>query len=118
MRKVAAITATLAVALGTLTACSGDSAYCDELKANQDAASAKTADIKATIDKMKKVRDKAPSDVQDDWDTLIGYLEKSEEAKGDPSKAGDIAAEVGKVTAATEAITKHAKDSCKIELKA
>ncbi len=118
MRKVAAITATLAVALGTLTACSGDSAYCDELKANQDATSANAGDINATLDKMKKVRDKAPSDLQDDWDTLIGYLEKSQAAKGDPAKAGEMAAEAGKVSTATEAITKHAKDSCKIELEA
>lgn len=37
---------------------------------------------------------------------------------GDPAKAGELASEAGKITEATNAITQHAKDSLKIELKA
>jgi hypothetical protein len=117
MRKVAAITAVLTVGLGTLTACSGgDKAYCNELKANENATKAGTGDVKSTIDTMKKVRDKAPSEVKDDWDVLIDYLQKLEDAKGDPTKAGDIAGDAGKTETAAKNISKHAKDSCNIDL--
>lgn len=117
MRKLAAMTAVLMMGLGSLTACSGSSsAYCDMLKDNSDAAKADATDLKASIDKMKKARDKAPSDVKDDWDVLIDYLEKSEAAKGDPAKAAELAKDAGKVGPATEAISKHAKDSCKIDI--
>jgi hypothetical protein len=117
MRKVAAIAAVLSISLGGLTACSSSSAYCDELKKNEDAAKADASDMKSTIDKMKKVKDKAPSEVKGDWQVLIDYLEKSEAAKGDPSKAKDLTAQAGKITTASQNITKHAKDKCNIELK-
>jgi hypothetical protein len=116
MRKVAAITAVLTISLGGLTACSGGSnAYCDELKKNQDAAS--TGADESTIDKMKKVKDKAPSEVKADWQVLIDYVEKAEAAKSDPSKTKDLAAQAGKIKTASDAITKHAKDKCNLELK-
>jgi hypothetical protein len=116
MRKFAAVCAVLTIGLGALTACSGDSAYCDALKSNEDAAKASSANIKDSIDKMKEVRDKAPSEVQDDWDVLIDYLQRSEDAKGDPEQAGDLAKDADKVTTATQNISKHAKDSCKIDI--
>jgi len=117
MRKVAAMAAVLTFSLAGLTACSGSSAYCDELKQNQDAAKPDAGDMKPTLDKMKKVRDKAPSEVKDDWTVLIHYLEASEAAKGNTSKMKDLAAQTSKISSASQAITKHAKDTCKIELK-
>ncbi len=117
MRKVAAMAAVLTFSLAGLTACSGSSAYCDELKKNQDAAKPDAGDMKPTLDKMKKVRDKAPSEVKDDWTVLVDYLEASEAAKGDPSKVQDLASQASKVSEASQKITKHAKDTCKIELK-
>ena len=116
MRKLAALTAVLTIGLGTLTACSSDGAYCDELKANENAAQADASDINGTLDKMKKVRDKAPSDVKDDWDVLIDYLQKLQDAKGDPGKAGEMVKDVEKVGTASKNISQHAKDSCKIDI--
>lgn len=117
MRKLAAMTAVLMMGLGSLTACSGSSsAYCDMLKDNSDAAKADASDLDASIKKMKDARDKAPDDLKDDWKTLIDYLEKTQAAKGDPAKTAELASDAGKVGPATEAISKHAKDTCKIDI--
>lgn len=115
MRKIAALAAVVTISLGALTACSGG-AYCSSLKDNLDAAKASQSDIPAAIEKMKKLRDDAPSDIKKDWDALIGFMEKSEAAKKDTSKAGELAAESAKIQAAAENIEKHAKDECKVTL--
>lgn len=116
MRKIAAVTAVLVIGTGALTACSGSAdAYCDELKSNQDSVKADD-DPSKSLDLMKKVRDKAPSQVKGDWDTLIDFVEKTEAAKGDTTKTADLAKDASKVTTATQNISKHAKDSCKIDI--
>ncbi len=116
MRKVAAVTAALTIGMGALTACSGGgSAYCDELKSNNDAV-APGADPSQSLELMRKVRDKAPSEVKGDWDTLIDFIEKTQTAKGDATKTADLAKDASKVTTATQNISKHAKDSCKIDI--
>lgn len=116
MRKVAAVAAALTIGMGALTACSGGGgAYCDELKSNEKAVSP-SDDPSESLALMKKVRDKAPSEVKDDWDTLIDFIEKSQAAKGDATKTADLAKDATKVTEATKNISDHAKDSCKIDI--
>jgi hypothetical protein len=120
MRKVAALAAVVTLGIGTLTACSGGD-YCGELKSYAE--SAKGLDIKdsAAVDKMrdeaKKVSKSAPDDLKDDWKVLLDYAEKASEAKGDTAKLGELFKSDGeKIKAASEAIDKHAKDTCKIDL--
>lgn len=120
MRKVAALAAVVTMSVGTLTACSGGD-YCGELKSYAE--SAKNLDIKdtAAVDKMrdeaKKVSKSAPDDLKDDWKTLLDYAEKVSEAKGDTGKLTELAKNDGeKIKAASDAIAKQAKDTCKVDL--
>lgn len=120
MRKVAALAAVVTMSVGTLTACSGGD-YCGELQNYAEAS--KNLDIKdsAAVDKMigeaKKVSKSAPDDLKDDWKTLLDYAEKVSEAKGDTTKLTELAKSDGdKVKAASDAISKQAKDTCKIDL--
>ena len=120
MRKVAALAAVVTMSLGTLTACSGGD-YCSELQNYAEAV--KNLDIKdtAAVDKMrdeaKKLSKSAPDDLKDDWKTVIDYAEKAQDAKGDTNKLLELAKSDGdKITPAMQAITKQAKDSCKIDL--
>ena len=117
MRKVAAIAAALALGTGAVTACSGDdNAYCDELRTTANVVKPGDNESAKSIDLMKKVRDKAPSEVEDDWTTMIEFVEKSQAAEGDATKLAELAKDAGKVTTATQNISKHAKDSCKIDI--
>ena len=120
MRKVAALAAVVTVSLGTLTACSGGD-YCGELQ--NYAESAKNLDVKdsAALDKMlgeaKKVSKSAPDDLKDDWKIVIEYAEKAKYANGDTAKLSELAKNDGaKIAPAMEAITKQAKDTCKVTL--
>jgi hypothetical protein len=120
MRKVAALAAVVTVSLGTLTACSGGD-YCGELQNYAEAS--KNLDVKdsAALDKMlgeaKKVSKSAPDDLKDDWKIVIDYAEKAKDAKGDSAKLGELFKKDGeKIAPAMEAITKQAKDTCKVTL--
>jgi hypothetical protein len=120
MRKVAAIAAAVTMGAGLLTACSsGD--YCGDLKNYVDAA--KNLDIKDSnavgkmLDQAKKVSKSAPDDLKDDWKIVIDYAEKAQDAKGDMTKLTELAKNDGaKITPAMAAITKQAKDTCKIDV--
>lgn len=120
MRKVAALAAVVTMSVGTLTACSGGD-YCNELKSY--AAAAKGLDIKDTkaVDKMreeaKKVSKSAPDDLKDDWKIVLDYADKAKDANGDTGKLTELAKSDGaKIQPAFEAISKHAKDTCKVEV--
>jgi hypothetical protein len=120
MRKVAALAAVVTMSLGTLTACSGGD-YCGELQNYAEAA--KNLDIKdsAALDKMlteaKKVSKSAPDDLKDDWKIVIDYAEKAKDAKGDTAKLSELFKNDGdKIKPAMDAITKQAKDTCKVTL--
>lgn len=120
MRKVAALAAVVTIGVGGLTACSGDD-YCGELKSYAEAA--KTADGKDSkvfeemLDETEKVADAAPDDLQDDWKVLLDYGKKAKDAQRDQTKLTELAKNEGqKIGAASEAISKHAKDTCKVEL--
>ncbi|MET9271769.1 hypothetical protein [Kribbella sp. NPDC003557] len=120
MRKLAALAAVVTMSVGALTACSGGD-YCADLKGYVD--SAKDVDIKNAdqvgkmLTEMKKVSKSAPKDLEDDWKVVIDYAEKAQDAKGDTNKLMELAKSDGsKVQPAMEAITKQAKDTCKIDL--
>lgn len=120
MRKVAALAAVVTLSVGTLTACSGGD-YCGELQNYAEAV--KDLDIKdsAAVDKMRgeaeKLSKSAPDDLKDDWKAVLDYAEKASEAKGDTGKLTELAKNDGqKIAAASEAIAKQAKDTCKVEI--
>ena len=120
MRKLAALAAVVTMSAGVLTACSGGD-YCGDLKGYVD--SAKDVDIKNAdqvgkmLDSMKTVSTSAPDDLKDDWKTVIDYAEKAQDANGDTNKLLELAkADGSKIQPAMEAITKQAKDTCKIDL--
>jgi len=120
MRKLAALAAVVTISAGVLTACSGGD-YCGDLKGYVD--SSKNLDIKDSdavgkmLDQAKKVSKSAPDDLKDDWKTVIDYAEKAQDAKGDTNKLLELAKSDGdKITPAMQAITKQAKDTCKIDL--
>jgi hypothetical protein len=109
------------MSVGILTACSGGGDYCNELKAY--ATAAKGLDIKdaKAVDKMreeaKKVSKSAPDDLKDDWKVVLDYAEKAKDANGDTTKLTELAkADGDKIKPASDAIAKHAKDTCKLEL--
>jgi hypothetical protein len=120
MRKLAALAAVVTMSAGVLTACAGGD-YCGDLKGYVD--SSKSLDIKDSdavgkmLDQAKKVSKSAPDDLKDDWKTVIDYAEKAQDAKGDTNKLVELAKSDGdKITPAMQAITKQAKDTCKIDL--
>jgi hypothetical protein len=120
MRKVAALAAAVTIGAGLLTACSGGD-YCGDLK--NFAESSKDLDVKNAdavgkmLDQAKKVSKSAPDDLKDDWKVVIDYAEKAQDAKGDTGKLTELAKNDGeKVTPAMDAITKQAKDTCKVDV--
>ena len=59
----------------------------------------------------------APSELKDDWSTLLAYAKKARDAKGDTAKLTELSKSEGaKMGEASSAIAKHAKDTCKIDL--
>ena len=120
MRKVAALAAVVTLSVGTLTACSGGN-YCSELQNYAEAV--KSLDIKdtAAVDKMrdeaKKLSKSAPDDLKDDWKTVLDYADKAKDANGDTAKLTELAKNDGtKIAAASTAIAKQAKDTCKVDI--
>jgi hypothetical protein len=120
MRKLAALAAVVTISVGGLTACSGGD-YCGDLKSYTEAA--KDVDIKNSdqvgkmLDQAEKVSKSAPDDLKDDWKVVIDYAEKAQDAKGDTAKLQELAKSDGaKIVPALQAITKNAKDTCKIDV--
>ncbi|MFB6721311.1 hypothetical protein ACFCV3_14160 [Kribbella sp. NPDC056345] len=120
MRKLGALAAAVTMSAVALTACSGGD-YCGDLQAY--AKSAKNLDAKNSdqvgkaLKDAEKVSKSAPSDLKDDWAVLLGYAKKAQEAKGDATKLTELSKSEGaKMGEASGAISKHAKDTCKIDL--
>jgi hypothetical protein len=120
MRKVAALAAVVTMSVGALTACSGGD-YCGELKSYAEAV--KGLDIKdsGAVDKMrgeaKKLSKSAPDDLKDDWKIVLDYADKAKDANGDQAKLTELAKGDGeKIAAASAAIAKQAKDTCKVDI--
>ncbi|TDU83504.1 hypothetical protein EV138_5968 [Kribbella voronezhensis] len=120
MRKVAALVAVVTLSVGTLTACSGGD-YCSELQNYAEAVKGLDIKDKAAVDKMrgeaKKLSKSAPDDLKDDWKTVLDYADKAKDANGDTAKLTDLAKKDGeKIAAASQAIAKQAKDTCKVNI--
>ncbi|MFD7159151.1 hypothetical protein ACFV9C_31455 [Kribbella sp. NPDC059898] len=121
MRKLAALAAVVTMSVGALTACSGGN-YCDDLKSYVDTGknldTKKPADLDKILAESKKVEKSAPKDLKDDWKVVVDYIGKVKDANGDTTKLAELAKTEGmtKIQAAQEAITKQAKDSCKIDM--
>ena len=120
MRKLAALAAVVTMSSCALTACSGGD-YCGDLKSYVE--TSKGLDMKDSgaidkvLDESKKVKKSAPKDLKDDWQTVIDYAQKVKDANGDTTKLSEIAkSELPKIQSAQEAITKQAKDTCKIDM--
>ena len=120
LRKVAALAAVMTMGIGTLTACSGGD-YCSELQNYAEAA--KNLDIKDSeavgkmLDEAEKVSKSAPDDLKDDWKIVLDYAEKAQDANGDMGKLTELAKSDGeKIAPAMEAISKQAKDTCKVTI--
>jgi hypothetical protein len=119
MRTVVMTATMIAVAAG-LTACTNEQAYCVDLAGY--AASAVSvdprnpADYTKILDDAKKLRESAPADVQDDWQQIVAFAEKAQNAGSDRVELARLSKDTGKVTAAYKAIASHAKDSCKVDL--
>lgn len=121
MRKVAALTAVLTIGFGTLTACSGGGDYCAELKSYATAAKGldpkDTKAVEKMMDEAEKVSESAPDDLKDDWKVLLDYADKVKDAEGDQAKLSEVAKnDSQKIIPASQAISKHAKDTCKVDL--
>ena len=147
-RPTALLGAGLLAASLTLTGCSGDSteAYCESLedaKADIDALDAGDPTVFASaVEKFREVADKAPKEVEDDWDVLLSGIEDIEAAFADAGlemdqlgdvMTGDIPEGVDmeklaglgetlndisgeEMNDATEAIEEHADEECGITL--
>jgi hypothetical protein len=119
MRTVV-MAATMMIAAAGLTACTEEQAYCADLAGY--AASAATvdprnpADYAKVLDDAKKIHDSAPAEVKDDWQQIITFAQKAQQAGSDRVELARLSKETGKVTAASKAIATHAKDSCKVDL--
>ncbi|HZX06143.1 hypothetical protein [Kribbella sp.] len=121
MRKLAALAAVVTMSVGALTACSGGN-YCDDLKSyvntGKNLDTKKAGDLDKILTESKKVKSSAPKDLKDDWQVLIDYIGKVKDANGDTTKLAELAksGDMSKIQTAQEAITKQAKDSCKIDM--
>jgi hypothetical protein len=118
MRKVAALAAVM-LSLGSLPACSG-SDYCGELKRYAESAKGSEASDPKAMEKMleegRKVAAAAPDDLKDDWKVLLDYAGKAKDANGDLTRIQELVKEVQGLPAALNAISEHARDSCKVDL--
>ncbi|TDD61217.1 hypothetical protein E1263_08505 [Kribbella antibiotica] len=120
MRKLVALAAAVTMSALALTACSGGD-YCGDLKAYAQSAKgldAKNSDaVGKALKDAEKVSKSAPSDLKDDWVVLLAYAKLAQEAKGDSAKLAELGkSQAEKMSVASAAIAKQAKETCKIDL--
>jgi hypothetical protein len=149
VRRTATLLAAVLVTAG-LTSCSSTKSYCSTLKDDQkqltklSTESAKpgkagTQALGDTVDVLSDLRDGAPDDISDEWDTLVDALQglltaikdsgasASEFAGGatpDGVTAGQLKAvqqaatelQTTRVQQAGASIEQHARDVCKVDL--
>ncbi len=115
MKRMASLAAVAIMAAGTLTACSGGGGYCDKLKDYDADETLADADFTSEegqqklIDVFNDLKGSAPSDLEDDYETVASGLEAQ--------KSGDVAdVDPKKLQAAFEAISKDAADNCDVDM--
>jgi 5'-deoxynucleotidase YfbR-like HD superfamily hydrolase len=156
VKRILSAVATAALGLCLLTACGGDNGnasgsgadYCKDLKSAKKEVDALKggdfSDLQKTTDAMHKLADEAPSEIKDDWKTLIDGVDKLVAAlkkaglddsdmatlqSGQIPDGVDMQALQGLMTEikaldtaefqkAGDDINKHAKDKCGVDLQA
>lgn len=109
MRRTGVFLASVVLALGALSACSGaDKEYCDKVKdlGNDFMSQASSGKAGENAAKFQEVADVAPDDVKDDWQTFADAMKALDE---DPSSA---ASKIGDIQSASTAIQKDIQDRC------
>ena len=155
MKRILSAVAAAALGLSLLTACgdNGDSKagggdYCNDLKsAKKEVDALKGGDLKdiqKTVDTMHQLADEAPSEIKDDWKTLVDGVDKLVAALKkaglddadmatlqsgqipdgvDMSALQELMTEIQALNTdafqkAGDNINKHAKDKCGVDLQA
>jgi hypothetical protein len=156
VKRILSAVAAAALGLTLLTACGGDSGsdsagggdYCNDLKsAKKEVDALKGGDLKdieKTVDTMHELADEAPSEVKDDWKTLVDGVDKLVAALKkaglddadmatlqsgqipdgvDMSALQQLMTEIQSLNTdefqkAGDNINKHAKDKCGVDLQA
>jgi hypothetical protein len=120
VRKLMATAATAVLATGGLTACTDEAQYCADLAGYVAKATgvnpSNPEDYAQLLDQSKKLEEKAPDEVKDDWKVLVSYAERAKAAGGDAAKLAELSAQTPQVTTATKAIAAHAKEACKVDV--
>ncbi len=91
MKRLSSLVAVAVMSVATLSACSGGdgSEYCDRFRANAESNqfdNPGAEDINKVTDELKQLRELAPDELKDDYDTLIAAIEKPS-AASDPTQA-------------------------------
>lgn len=158
MKRIISAAAAAALGLCLLTACGDDDGgkasggsggdYCSDLKAAKKQVDALKggdfSELEKTTDAMHELADEAPSDIKDDWKTLVGGVDKVVDAMKkaglddsdiatlqsgqipdgvDMSSLQGLIAEIQSLDTADfqkagENISKQAKDKCGVDLQA
>jgi ABC-type sugar transport system substrate-binding protein len=109
MRRTGVFLASVALALGALSACSSaDKEYCDKVKelGNDFMSQATSGNPGSSAEKFQGVADVAPDEVKDDWQTFADAMKALDE---DPSSA---ASKLGDIQSASTTIQKDIQDRC------
>lgn len=120
MKRLASMLAISVLSVGSLSACSGGSDYCDKLKdydADESLAEADFASEEGQqqlIDVFNDLKDSAPSDLEDDYETVASGLET--QLSGDPADVDPQ--QLQELQAAFEAISKDAEENCDVDMQA
>ena len=116
MKRLAGVTAATVLALGALTSCGGDGDssedYCGLLEEKNDEFSALgqgEPNLDEGLSAFEDLRDAAPSDIQDDYDTLIEAIQAIQD--GD---VGGIDQE--QLNEAVTNLQEHAESECDVSL--
>ena len=148
--RLPALAVAVVLAASTLTACGGDHSYCSTLREDKprleelakrtgEKGATGTAALGDTVTTLRGLRDDAPDDLADEWDTLVGALEglrdAVEESGADASDFAGGRRPAGVTTGQYDAVVRaarelsstrvqqagasieqHAQDVCKVDL--
>lgn len=146
MKKLVGLAATAVLSAGVLTGCGGSGDYCSSLEEAVDEFDTLDdgdfAQFDEALETFRGLADEAPSEVEDQWDSLVGAIDELETAFDDAGvsfedldglesgdlpegvdqealmealgSVGDLGAE--ELTEAGDDISEHAESECDVEL--
>ncbi|NED99483.1 hypothetical protein [Phytoactinopolyspora halotolerans] len=121
VKRFTAVAGAAALAL-PLVACGGDDGdYCDLISGVRDDYSGTDApegdDMQEALDRFQEIADAAPSDVQEDWQTLVDGMEAFADPEGMAEMDQDELTELSEqMDPATESVETHVLEECDIDL--